>query len=85
VVAIAGLTAIGWMATVNFLIIWDCKWLIVAFPLPWPLALALYELKQSTRAQEGLPIPGQIDKRSRRCLLQRRMPQHSRARLRSTA
>jgi hypothetical protein len=42
VVAIAGLTAIGWMATVNFLIIWDFKWLIVAFPLPWPLALALY-------------------------------------------
>jgi hypothetical protein len=42
VVAITNLTSIGWMATVNFLIIWDFKWLIVAFPLSWPLALALY-------------------------------------------
>lgn len=46
VVAIAGLTSIGWMATVNFLINSDFKWLLLAFALPWPLALVLYWLKR---------------------------------------
>ena len=54
-VAIAGLTAIGRIATVNFLIIWDCKWLIVAFPLPWPLAL-----KQSTRGRRYFPFQDRL-------------------------
>jgi hypothetical protein len=34
VVAIAGLTSIGWMATINFLINSDFKWLLLAFALP---------------------------------------------------
>ena len=46
VVAIAGVTSIGWMATVNFLINSDFKWLLLAFALPWPLTLALYWLKR---------------------------------------
>jgi hypothetical protein len=46
VVALAGLTSIGWMAAVNFLIASDFKWLILAFALLWPLALTLYWLKK---------------------------------------
>ena len=42
VVALAGLTSIGWMAAVNFLIDSDFKWVILGFALLWPLALALY-------------------------------------------
>lgn len=41
VVALAGLTSIGWMAIVNFLIDSDFKWLLLAFNLPWIVALAI--------------------------------------------
>ena len=41
VVALAGLTSIGWMATVNFMIDSDFKWLLLAFNLPWIAALVL--------------------------------------------
>lgn len=41
VVALAGLTSIGWMAIVNFLINSDFKWLLLAFNLPWIVALIL--------------------------------------------
>lgn len=41
VVALAGLTSIGWMAIVNFLIDSDFKWLLLAFNLPWIVALAV--------------------------------------------
>jgi hypothetical protein len=44
VVAIAGPASIGWMMAVNFLINSDFKWLLLAFALPWPLAL--YWLKR---------------------------------------
>lgn len=46
VVALAGLTSIGWMAAVNFLIDSDFKWVILGFALLWPLALALYYWKK---------------------------------------
>lgn len=49
VVALAGLTSIGLMAVVNFVIDSDFKWIILAFTLPWPLALALYWLKKRFR------------------------------------
>ncbi|MEP7012828.1 MAG: hypothetical protein ABJC13_21100 [Acidobacteriota bacterium] len=42
VVAFAGLSSIGLMAVVNFMIASDFKWLILSFVLPWGLALALY-------------------------------------------
>lgn len=41
VTALAGLTSIGWMAAVNFIIISDFKWLLLAFNLPWIAALVL--------------------------------------------
>ena len=41
VVALAGLTSIGWMAIVNFMIDSDFKWLLFAFNLPWIVALVI--------------------------------------------
>jgi len=41
VVALAGLTSIGWMAIVNFMIDSDFKWLLLAFNLPWIVALVV--------------------------------------------
>jgi len=41
VVALAGLSSIGWMAIVNFMIDSDFKWLLLAFNLPWIVALVL--------------------------------------------
>jgi hypothetical protein len=35
VIALTGLTSIGWMAIVNFMINSDFKWLLLAFNLPW--------------------------------------------------
>ena len=41
VVALASLTSIGWMAVVNFMIDSDFKWLLLAFNLPWIVALVV--------------------------------------------
>ena len=41
VVALAGLTSIGWMAAVNFMIGSDFKWLLLAFNIPWIVSLVL--------------------------------------------
>ena len=46
VVALSGLTSIGLMAVLNFVIASDFKWLILSFALPWVLALALYSSKR---------------------------------------
>jgi hypothetical protein len=35
IIALTGLTSIGWMAIVNFMINSDFKWLLLAFNLPW--------------------------------------------------
>ena len=41
IVAVSGLASIGWMAITNFLIDSDFKWLLLAFTLPWVVALLL--------------------------------------------
>lgn len=42
IAALAGLTSIGLMAAVNFMIGSDFKWMLLAFTLPWALAEVLY-------------------------------------------
>jgi hypothetical protein len=42
-VALASFTSIGWMTIVNFRIDSDFKWLLLAFNLPWILALIISE------------------------------------------
>ena len=39
VVVISGLASIGWMAVTNFLINSDFKWILLAFVLPWFVAV----------------------------------------------
>lgn len=39
VISLASLTSIGWMTIINFMINSDFKWLLLAFNLPWILAL----------------------------------------------
>ena len=41
VITLAGLTSIGWMAVVNFMINSDFKWLLLALNLPWIATLIL--------------------------------------------
>ena len=41
VVLVSGLASIGWMVFTNFVINSDFKWLLLAFTLPWVVALAL--------------------------------------------
>jgi hypothetical protein len=41
VVVLAGLTSIGGMAVVNFIINSDFKWLLLSFNLPWIIAVVL--------------------------------------------
>ncbi len=55
VVTLAGLTSIGLMATVNFVIASDFKWLILSFVLPWALALMLYWRERNDRATTPWP------------------------------
>ena len=45
VVSVSGLTSIGWMAFTNFVIDSDFKWLLLAFTLPWAVALTLTLLR----------------------------------------
>jgi len=45
IVALAGLTSIGWMVAVNFIIDSDYKWLLLAFAAVWGAALALFWLE----------------------------------------
>lgn len=47
VVALAGLTSIGLMAVVNFVIASDFRWLILSFWIPWGLALVFYRIEGS--------------------------------------
>lgn len=48
VVAITGLTSIGLMVIVNFLIHSDFRWLLFSFALPWMAAIALYPVERKT-------------------------------------
>ena len=44
IVAIAGISSIGSMTVVNFMIGSDFKWVLLTFTLPWIIALILYRL-----------------------------------------
>ncbi len=46
IVALAGISSIGAMTVVNFIIGSDFKWLLLTFTLPWAIALILYRLKK---------------------------------------
>ena len=45
IIAVAGLSSIGWMTIVNFIINSDFKWLILMSALVWAAALILYKLE----------------------------------------
>ena len=44
IVAISGLSSIGFMTIVNFIINSDFKWMLFAFTLPWIISLILYRI-----------------------------------------
>jgi hypothetical protein len=44
IVALAGLSSIGSMTIVNFMIDSDFKWVLLTFTIPWILALVLYQI-----------------------------------------
>jgi len=46
IVAIAGISSIGSMTVVNFIIGSDFKWLLLIFTLPWAIALILYRFQK---------------------------------------
>jgi hypothetical protein len=46
IVALVGISSIGSMTAVNFMIGSDFKWLLLSFTLPWAIALLLYQLKK---------------------------------------
>lgn len=46
VIAFAGLSSIGWMTFVNFIIDSDFKWLLLLCALPWAAALILYRIEK---------------------------------------
>jgi hypothetical protein len=48
VVAMAGLSSIGWMTGVNFLLDSNFKWLLAGLTLPWLAALLLYQTEKAT-------------------------------------
>ena len=43
IIAITGISSIGSMTVVNFMIGSDFKWLLLTFTLPWAIALILYK------------------------------------------
>lgn len=45
-IAFAGLSSIGWMTVVNFIIGSDFKWLLLVFLLVWAAALMLYRIEK---------------------------------------
>ena len=46
VIAISGLASIGWMAITNFQIDSDFKWVLLAFTLPWLIALLSFQFSR---------------------------------------
>ena len=45
VIIAAGLTSIGWMAMINFMIASDFRWILLGFSLLWATAVGLYWIK----------------------------------------
>jgi hypothetical protein len=60
VAALTGLTSIGWMVVVNFLIDSDFKWLLLAFSLPWVMAVALHRLKAEQQPDDLVRGSGDV-------------------------
>ena len=54
VVILAGVTSIGGMAAVNFIIASDFKWLLLSFFLVWALALVLYRVEGTDSRMRGI-------------------------------
>ena len=46
IMALAGLSSIGLMSGVNFLIDSDFKWVLILFTIPWVISFALYLIKR---------------------------------------
>jgi len=46
IVSVSGLSSIGWMAAVNFILDSDFKWLILGLALPWPVSLVLLHVEK---------------------------------------
>ena len=44
IVSIAGITSIGSMSIINFILQSDFKWVLLAFIIPWIVSLILYQL-----------------------------------------
>ena len=44
IVSTAGITSIGFMAFINFILQSDFKWVLLAFTIPWIVSLILYQL-----------------------------------------
>ncbi len=55
-VTLSGLTSIGLMSAVNFMIDSDFKWLLLAFTLPWIIALVLYVIEGQAIRDKGLAM-----------------------------
>ena len=47
IIAIAGLSSIGWMTVVNFIIDSDFKWFLLGSLLVWVVALILYRIEKN--------------------------------------
>jgi hypothetical protein len=50
-VLLTGLSSIGWMVIVNFIIGSDFKWLLFSFTLPWGAALIAYAFEGSSNKE----------------------------------
>ncbi|MES2431665.1 MAG: hypothetical protein V4556_12065 [Bacteroidota bacterium] len=46
IIAVTGISSIGSMTVVNFMISSDFKWLLLTFTLPWAIALILYRFNK---------------------------------------
>ncbi len=44
IIVISGITSIGFMTVINFMIDSDFKWTLLVFTLPWVVALTLYKI-----------------------------------------
>ena len=46
IVSIAGITSIGSMTIINFMLQSDFRWVLLAFTIPWIVSLILYQLNK---------------------------------------
>jgi len=53
IVCVSGLASIGWMVITNFMIGSDFRWLLLAFSLPWIVALLFSWISLSTPIKSG--------------------------------